>query len=1376
MVNGNEGERKTKATTGRRRRKSPPKVPQKVNGPDESDAAGRHFPIVGIGSSAGGLEALKKIFSATPPDSGMAFVLIQHLDPTHESLMVELLARHTTMKVVQISNGMPVAPNRIHIIPPNTSLTIKDGILLLSKPIARRGLRLPVDTFLEALAVDQQENAIGIILSGTGSDGTLGIKEIKVHGGLAVAQDPETAQYDGMPKSAIMTGLVDYILPVEQIPSALIGYLKHSIAIGRGGDPLLIGAEERLKKIFMLLHVRTGHDFRCYKRNTLIRRLQRRMTINHLREIQDYLAYIETHPEEIEALDKDLLISVTHFFREPEVWEYVNSTVVTKLIDRCGENQPARVWVPGCATGEEAYTLAILLLEEADRRKRECQIQIYATDIDREALDVARRGVYPENIAEQVSAERLNRYFTRRDSGSYQVAKRLREMVVVAPQNLISDPPFSRLDMISCRNVLIYIQLELQKKIISMFHFALRNGGYLLLGNAESIGQMTGLFDTMSKKWRVYQQKGSVRRMPVDLPLGLDTGRAAGQAMYKLVATPAVRFADIAKTQLINRFTPPSVLVNDNYETLFVSGSTKDFLSIPEGLHTDNVLEMAEPVLRPKLRTALHKAGMENREFVMGGIRLTQAETARTVRLTVSPVAEGGNEKGLFLVSFEYEPKIDTAYPDQLDEISEESVIRRLEDELRQSREELQSTIEQMETSNEELKASNEEVMSMNEELQSTNEELETSREELQSLNEELSTLNSQLQDKVQDLEVTTDDLNNLLTSTNIATIFLSADFKIKRFTPAATELLRMIPSDIGRPLEDISRKFSDEKLFEDARRVLDTLVPEAAEVLSDDDKWYTRRIQPYRTQDNRIEGLVVTFSDVTELKRAQQRIERYAAIVKSSHDAILSKTLDGIITSWNKSAESLYGFTEEEMIGKSITCLVPVTKHKEIKDILGKLAQGKAVDVLETERIRKDGTHMWTSLSASPVRDAQGKIIGASTIIRDISAKKRQEEEISLLNLTLKQRVAELQTVFETAPIGIVVANDSTCCNMTLNSAGALLLGLEPGQPFQYDESQPGPLPFKAFRSGRELKPAEWPMQRAAQEKLDIRGEVVEHVFADGSTRLISVNASSLLNENGHVRGAVATLTDVTEQKRFEEKIQNLNENLNWQNEELEASNRELEFFVYSVSHDLRAPLRSIAGFSQILQKEGQDQLDDKGRDYLNRIYGGVVKMSQIIEALLHLSRISKQEMARVTVDLSAITASITAELGNAEPKRNVQVDIQEGLSSYADKQLIRIAMTNLLNNAWKFTSKTESARIEFGATAEDGKVIYYVKDNGAGFDDQHAGKMFWPFHRMHSDLEFEGTGIGLAIVERIIRRHGGRIWADSVKGQGATVSFTLG
>jgi len=1355
-------------------KRSPESLDPKVTA-EEYNPNTQMFPVIGIGSSAGGLEALKKFLAATPPDTGMAFVLIQHLDPTHESLMVDLLARYTAMKVVQIENDMPVEPDRIHIIPPGTSLTIKNGVLLLGKPIERRGMRMPVDNFFMSLAQDQQENAVCIILSGTGSDGTLGLKEIKARGGLAMVQAPETAQYDGMPRSAIMTGLVDYVLPVEQIPSTLVGYVRHSLKLDRLSEPMLTEAEEKLHKILTLLHVRTGHDFRYYKKNTLVRRLQRRMTVNHVTELDDYLDLIQKRPEELEAFDRDLLISVTMFFREPEVWESLQETVIPKLIDGCAENQPVRIWVPGCATGEEAYSLAIMLIEEAEKRKRECPVQIYATDIDKEALEAGRRGLYPENITDQVSHDRLTRFFTRDADGMYQVIKRIREMVVFAPQNLISDPPFSKLDLISCRNVLIYIQTELQKKIVTLFHFALKDGGYLALGNSESVGQRTDLFQTVSKRWRIYRQISSVSRSPLDLPLGLELAKRPGGLAYKPPVPQAIRYADIAKTQLIQQFTPPSVLINNHNETLFFSGITRGFLSLPEGTPTDNVIDMADPALRPKLRTALHKAGTEKREVVLGGIRLSHGDGSRTVRLTVAPVRDGNGDAGLFLVSFEYEPRKEPAPALDQEEISEESVIRSLEEELKRSKEELQATIEQMETSNEELKASNEEVMSMNEELQSSNEELETSREELQSLNEELSTLNSQLQDKVNELEVMTDDLNNLLTSTNIATIFMSEDFRVKRYTPAATQLLNLIPGDIGRPLQDITRKFSDDTLFDDARNVLHKLVPMSREVRSDDGKWYMRRVHPYRTQENRIEGVVVTFSDVTELKETRQQVEQYAAIVESSQDAIYVKSPEGVITNWNRGAEHMYGYSADEIIGKPITLIVPEERKEEVLNVLAKISRGETAELVETDRVRKDGRRIMVSLSLSPVRDAQGTIIGASAIARDITAQKKAKDEIAALNLSLRHRLAELQAIFDTAPMGIAVAHDPKCCRITLNATGAEVLGLQPDQLLSFDAGDEAVLPFRAFCGGKELKPEELPMQRAAANNVDIRDEIVEHLFADGSRKLVSVNASPLLDEDGRVRGAVATLTDVTERTRIEEEIKRLNESLSSQNAELASANRELEAFSYSVSHDLRAPLRTMASFARFLLEDYADKLDGKGKDLLTRIGKASSKMTRLIDDLLSVSRISRQEVKRTDVDMSALTASIIGGLREAAPGRTVDVSIQEGLRASADATLIEVVLSNLIGNAWKFTSKTENAKLEFGSVQSEEKVTYYVRDNGAGFDTGHMNDMFQPFRRLHSENEFEGTGIGLTIVERIIHSHGGKIWAEAEVGKGATFYFTL-
>ena len=1190
-----------------------------------------------------------------------------------------------------------------------------------------------------------------------------------------VVQNPDTAHYDGMPRSAIMTGLVDYVLDVEDIPAALIDYLRQSVRFERLAEPLLGDSDDKLVRILTLLQVRTGHDFRHYKRNTLVRRLHRRMTVNHLPGIEDYLLHVQKHPEELEALDKDLLISVTSFFREPEMWNTLEEKVIQSLVERCTEHEPLRIWVPGCATGEEAYSLAMLVDELVERGKLECPVQIYATDIDKEALEAGRRGLYPENVVEQISSERLSRFFSRDPSGMYLVNKRLREMVVFAPQNLISDPPFSKIDLITCRNVLIYIQPELQRKIITLFHFALRDGGYLVLGNSESVGQRADLFEPVSKRWRIYRQRSSISRIPLDLPLSVGSGRRAGDIIHKHAVPRSVRYADITKAQLIQRFAPPSVLVGANFETLFFSGVTRDLLSHPQGAHTDNIVEMAEPWLRPKLRTALQKAATERREVTLGGIRQSGGGD-HALRLTVAPVAERHEEAGLFLVSFEYEPAEVPPPRPSPEELSEESVIHSLEEELRQSREELQSTIEEMETSNEELKASNEEVMSMNEELQSSNEELEASREELQSLNEELSTVNSELQDKVHELELITDDLDNLLTSSHIATIFVSTDFRIKRYTPSATQLLNLIPGDVGRPLRDITRKFTDDALFEDAKQVLRELTPSHREVPGDEGTWFVRRIYPYRTQDNRIEGVVITFSDVTELKAAQQRIEQYAAIVQSAQEAIYGTDLNGIVTSWNPSAERIYGYSTEEMIGQPVMPIVPDDRKPEFNEVLGRLAQGEAVERMETVRRRKDGERVDVSLTISPHRDAGGAILGASVIARDITAQKRAETKNAALDRRLRRRVAELQAIFDTAPIGIAVAADPMCQAITLNAAGAAILRVEPGCPLTVDAADgvgepSGPL---CESEGRALEAPL--MQRAAEENKDIRDVVIERKLPDGERRMLSVNASPLHDEEKQVCGVVATLTDVTEREQAEQEIKRLNDFLTARNTELAATNQELETFVYSVSHDLRTPLRSINGFVQFLSEDCAGQLDAQGREYLDRVRSGTVKLGLILDDLLKLARLSRSKVERTTLDLSGLAGSIVASLREHDPERVVDVSIAHGLNAAADATLTELALSNLLGNAWKFTAKKREPHIEFGAFEHDGVTVYYVRDNGCGFDNEYKDKMFKPFHRLHSDNEFAGTGVGLAIVERIIRLHGGRTWAEGAVGEGATIYFTIG
>jgi len=872
------------------------------------------IPVVGIGASAGGLEAFRQLFTVMPSDTGIAFVLIQHLAPDHDSMMAELLGRYTTMPVVEVEDRMHIQPNHVYLIPPNKYLAIHQGELCLTTPVERRGMRMPIDFFFCSLAEDQHARAVGIVLSGTGADGAGGLQAVKGAGGMVIAQEPKTAQYDGMPRSAIATGIVDYVLSVEQMPEVLLRYTQHPYVNGESHEVSQDGLDH-LHRILAVIQTRTGHHFGGYKRNTLLRRIHRRMGVRHMEEIVDYLECLHTDPEEAHALFRDLLISVTSFFREPEAWQYLQKEVIPKLVEETPAHGVIRAWSPGCASGEEPYTIAMLLLDHLKVAQKPCRVQIFATDIDEHALERARLGLYPESIAADVPQSYLEMFFTR-EPHAYQIHKEVRETVVFSSQNLISDPPFSKLDLISCRNLLIYLQPDAQQQIMGLFHFALRPGGWLMLGKSESIGARHDLFVAASKELRIYQRAESGQHHFLDFPLRSGGHRVSGSARRQTPPARRLDLTTVTQQQLLREFAPATVLINRNYEVLNLYGAVRQYLDFPEGEPTNDLTKMAMYGLRTKLRSALTQAMRNKAPITVAGARVRRDGVFYPVSCFVRPVTEPLEARDLFLVTFldESPPAPPVAEGHHADVDADESAsIRQLELELSAVREDLQNSLEEMETSNEELKASNEEVMSMNEELQSANEELETSKEELQSLNEELTTLNAQLQAKVQELERTNDDLINLQASTNIATLFLDLDLRIKRFTPATQRLLHLIPSDVGRPIEDIAQKFIDPidgqaSLRDAAETVLDTLMSVERELQTSDGSWYIQRMQPYRTEKHHIEGVVVTFTDVTRLKMAHEALrakETEAALPSPREEPSDERVLSSSVSEGDSSEDS---------------------------------------------------------------------------------------------------------------------------------------------------------------------------------------------------------------------------------------------------------------------------------------------------------------------------------------------------------------------------------------------------------------------------------------------------------------------------------------
>lgn len=964
------------------------------------------FPIVGVGASAGGLTAFEEFFSGMPADAepGMAFVLVQHLAPDHKSILSELIRRYTRMAVYEVEDGIEVKPNCAYIIPPNRDMALLNGSLHLLEQTKVRGQRLPIDFFFRSLAQDQHERAICIVLSGSGSDGSLGVREVKGEGGMVMAQTPESTEYDSMPRSAIATGMVDYVLPPVAMPVRLIAYAGH--VLSPKGLPAVVlpdNHDDALKKVCILLRSETGHDFSQYKRNTISRRIERRMAIHQIDKLLSYVRYIQQTPAELQALFRDLLIGVTSFFRDPDTFALVEKQAIPRLFEGKSAGSTIRVWIPGCSTGEEAYSLAILLMEQMQALKKQFHLQVFATDIDSKSIEQARSGIYPVSIAADLTPERLKRFFTLSPEGSsYRILKGLREIMIFSEQDLIKDPPFSRIDLISCRNLLIYLNADLQKRLIRQFHYSLNSGGMLFLGTSESIGDAVDLFFSLERQSKLYLRK--------DDPYALnatETGWVPLRKTEELLSPLPLSRLPVDKKQLLRELNDRtllehiaafSVLVNERGDIFYIQGRSGPYLELSAGVSNLNILPMAREGLQRDLTIALHKAVAQNKPVLQPGVRVKTNGGFSRVNLTVRPVVHDPAsvvEQRLFLVILEELPAAEPvstaeAVPGSGAEAGADLRLVALRHELQAKEEYLQTTIEELQTSNEELMSTNEEMQSVNEELQATNEELETSKEELQSVNEELATVNSELQTKVSDLSQTTNDMSNLLSGTGIATLFVDLKLHVKRFTPAVSSIISLIPSDVGRPVGQIVTKLVGYTgLLAEIKEVLDTLVPIEREVQAESGAWYMMRIRPYRTLENVIEGGVLSFFDITEIVTAREMLKqansliRLAVVTRDAHDAIIMQDLDGRILAWNPSAERMYGYCEAESLAMNIRDIIPAELRDDEFAIQRQFARGELIQPYQSMRIAKDGTLVEVFMTATALHDEEGVLYGVSTTER---------------------------------------------------------------------------------------------------------------------------------------------------------------------------------------------------------------------------------------------------------------------------------------------------------------------------------------------------------------------------------------------------------
>ncbi|HUI45973.1 MAG TPA: PAS domain S-box protein [Nitrospirota bacterium] len=1856
---------------------------------------GPSFPIVGIGASAGGLNALHRFLAVLPQDFGFALVFIQHLSPKHKSLLQELLSvRRPSLVIQQISDGLKILPGRLYLAPPGREVRLRNG--LFQTTVHPEGLiHLSIDEFFSSLAKDAGARSIAVIFSGAGTDGARGCNAVRAASGTVFVQDPQTAEFDSMPLAAMATGQADAVLSPEDIAAEILKFQGLGEAAVNREYPI---TPEEFDDFFRLLQEKSDLRFNYYKKSVVGRRISRRMYLQGCSGAKEYLDLLSTNDDEAARLASDFMIGVTSFFRDRVAWKALNREVV-RNIAAGNTDLPIRVWTPASATGEEAYSIATMLLHELELAGKKRDIQVFATDLNERALERAREGKYPASIVADVPREYIQKYFTPVDAGmSLVVNKSVRECVVFAKQDLMTDPPFSKLDLIICRNFLIYLEPEAQEKSISLFHYALKEGGFLFLGNAETVGRKSRLFQSIGhKQCRVYRKLDAkpASRLPLSAPHAVERPAGAPARQAQLSGRKQ-SYTEIIQEKLLQEYAPAALAIDQNYEIIYHNGPTNRYLSQPRGVPTQNLLELLPQDLRNRIRGAVYQSGREEKPVVIRTSMAGDDNRKRQVSLRITKIAEN-----LHIVVFQEKgARSPQDATEQIDATAiEETAIHQLESELLATRADIQSHIEQ-------LKSLNEELQSSNEELQAANEELETSREELQSLNEELITVNAQLQEKIEEQDATNNDLNNFLSSTNIPTIFLDTQFRVKRFTPAMLKLIKLIPSDLGRPISDMFRENLGPDLISDAEAVLESLVPRRRE-LELGDASYVRAALPYRTAENRIEGVVITYSNVTELKRAEDRTRhlasfpqlnpnpvievdtsgsviyvnpgtekileslgmdkgeataflpkelkvilndlakssessvsrevtvkdrvfsesiqlvpqfnvarlyayditkrkraeealrknelmasalinaadesiwlfslqddilaanataarrfgmsvddivgkkwtdfisselaasrkkvvedvvrsgspvhfederkgiifdhtaypvrdetgeiiavaffsrditerkrmeealqnseelfrlavdnmpvalgiydaerrykfvnaaglkrmeiplealvgrridemydeetlnafwpslmrayetgetqtvecalnlptgRYdliitfvpmlkdgqvyqvlnftfditerkkaeeaqgllAAIVENAEDAIIGNDLNGIIHTWNVGAEIIFGYKAEEVIGKPISLLVPPGHADEVPAILARIKRGENIESIEAERLRKDGTIVPVSVKFSAVKDTSGRIIGASKISHDITERKRAQEEretmVAFLRLMNECRgtsdlVRAATEFFQQRSgcdaVGIRVHEkddypyfetrgfsdefvqlESRLCscdregNPILDSAGNPVLAcmcgnvicgrFDPSKPFftkrgsfwtnstsellaasaeadwqartrnrcngegyesvaliglTLGEERLGLLQLNDKRKGRftlatitlwerladylavalakfrtdEALRASQARYRNLFETMSEGCSINEIVLDDTGKavglRILEVNPAferhtglkaadivgrttlelfptaervwferygkvALTGEPAHFeewfgplgRGfevsvyrpepnrIAVVFFDITERKKAEADIMKLSENMAARNLELESVNRELDAFNYSVSHDLRAPLRTVSGFSKIIYEDYADKLDAQGRDYLARIKSGSDRMTHLIDDLLRLSRISRQDIERIDYDLSSLASAVINSIRAAAPPRDVETVIAEGLLAVIDPNLMKIALTNLFDNAWKFTSKTENAHIEFGAVEKDAQTVYFVKDNGAGFDQAYAEKMFRPFQRLHSEKEFEGTGIGLAIVERIIRRHEGRVWAAGEVGNGATIYFTLG
>jgi two-component system, chemotaxis family, CheB/CheR fusion protein len=1333
--------------------------------PDSSpqEAVTSEFHIVGIGASAGGLESLERLFAHLPVDTGMSFVILQHLSPDFRSLMDELLARRTAMPVRLAEHATLLERDSVYLLPPMKEMIVRDRRLLLSDRDPRHGLALPIDHFFRSLAHDAGDRAVAIVLSGSGSDGSRGIQDVRRAGGIVFCESPETAKFGGMPLSAIATGAVDRVLPPEEIASAIA-------ALGRPGPAIPVDAEAGgddtgVNAILRLLRDEYGIDFSHYKASTVTRRIERRLALNRALDLDTYVDHLRSDPRELNSLYEDLLIGVTRFFRDDEAFQTLEQRVIPELLERNTGNDPEdqiRVWVPGCATGQEAYSIAILLHEQLTARRRPVTVKILATDVHKASLEVASAGIYSEQQVAGISQPRLDRFFTLKANG-YQISQDLRETIVFAPHNLIRDSPFTKLDLIACRNLLIYFQPHAQKTVLTLFHFALKTGGFLFLGSSESPGGLLDEFDTIDEHAKVYRKRRDIR-LPADLRLPLPRSGVVS------ARTPAARTSTVSPQllavydRLLDRCMPPSFLVDERGQLVDSYGGVESLLKVKGRRPSQNLLDLLGDELRTVVSGALHRVRKDGKSARYEGVPVPGL--ARRFSILAEPLRDPHGATSYVLVSLEDFERTGSAVafvpepavarveiaPSEAVDIAglSHDQTRALQDELSYTKENLQAAIQELETTNEELQATNEELVASNEELQSTN-------EELHSVNEELYTVNAEYQKKNTELLDLNDDMEHLLNGTDVATMFLDRDLCIRKFTPRIAETFQVIPQDLGRPLTTFTHTLSHATLTEDIGRVLHDGVAIEAQTWDGSGRCFFLRILPFhgRPKEKTPEGpdgVVITLTDISALEQARAKVAQLSAIVESSDEAIISTTPEGIITSWNNGAVRLYGYAAEEALGKHVGALSPASDRRDVDGILGEVKEGRSVERLETTRVRKDDSTVDVSVTYSPIFGRSTAVVGVSAISRDITQLIRTRQEVA----DREERIRLLLDSTAEAIYGIDLSGVCIFCN----PACARLLGYE--SPAALIGRQLHPLIHHTRADGTPYPPEQSPIYDAMRHRgqAHVDDEVLWR--ADG-TSFPAEYWSHPIVRGQEVIGAVVTFLDITERRQAEEEIQ--------------EGVRRREQFLAMLSHELRNPLAAILSATRLLDTAGwgNDACEEAGRVVERQ----AKHMTRLLDDLLDVSRITRGRIVlrNELTDLREAARSAVEALGPllAEHDTHLTVDMaDEPVPVVGDPARLQQIQANLLSNASKYSPR--GGHVRFELRTENGEALIRVADDGRGIERELLPRIFDLFVQGNQSIARSegGLGIGLTLLRSLVELHNGRVeaWSD---GPGRGSVFTV-